>query len=260
MNKIYIITDMEGISGVVMHEQLTRGTPEYEEARHLLAADVNAAVAGAVEAGCTEIVVNDSHSSEFNFLLEEMDPRADYITGSHRRDRLFGLDGSYDAVLLVGYHARAGAQNAVCDHTQSWDDWARFTVNGMELGEIGQEAAIAGNFGVPVAFVSGDRAAVDEARELLGDELEVVSVKEGHTRTSARCIHPVRARDMIRIGVARAVSHPRSRYRPFVLAPPLHVMLETTSTAYADKLEKNGWVRVDGRTVRKTVQSALEML
>src|SRR5262249_52064230 len=144
-------------------------------------------------------------------------------------------------------------------HTQSWDDWARFRVNGLELGEIGQEAAIAGHYGVPVAFVSGDRAAVNEARELLGDAVEGVSVKDGHTRTSARCLHPVRAHELIRAGVARAVGRPRASYRPFVLTPPLHVMLETTSTAYADQLETKGWLHVDGRTVRKTAASALDM-
>jgi D-amino peptidase len=260
MNKVYILTDMEGISGIVVREQITPGAAEYERARHLLAGDVNAAVAGCFDAGCTEVVVNDGHDGGFNFPIEAMDPRADYVIGSGRIDSSFGLDGSFDAILLVGFHARAGTPAAIWDHTQSWDTWIRYSINGQELGEIGQEAAIAGHYGVPVAFVSGDRAATEEARALFGDAVEVVAVKDGHTRTSARCIHPQRAQAMIRAGVARALGRPREHYRPFVLTPPLDLTLETATSDHADRLERNGCVRVDGHTVRKTVSSALEIL
>lgn len=260
MDKVYIVTDMEGISGVVTREQLTSGTSEYERARHLLAGDVNAAVAGAFDAGCTEVVVNDGHTTGFNFLIEEMDPRADYVIGPHRRDVFVCLDGSYDALLLVGYHARAGTPSAVWDHTQSWEGWARYSVNGQELGEIGQMALMAGHYGVPLVFVSGDRAAAAEAHALLGERIETVAVKDGHTRTSARCLHPQRAQALIREGVARALRRPRDYYAPFVLPVPLELTLETATSDLADALERNGCTRLDGRTVRRTVQSALEIL
>ncbi len=260
MNKVYIVTDMEGISGVVKREQITPGTPEYERARHLLGSDVNAAIAGAFDAGCTEVVVNDGHSGGFNLLIEEMDPRAEYVMGPGRWDGNFGLDSSYDAMLLVGYHARAGTLGAIWDHTQSWDNWARFRVNGQELGEIGQEAIIAGYYGVPIVFVSGDRAATQEARALLGETLEVVAVKEGHTRTSARCLHPQRAGDLIRAGVTRALSHPPNFSKPYVLTPPFELTLETTTSDYADSLQARGCIRIDSRTVSKTVHSALDIL
>ena len=260
MHRVYIMTDMEGISGIVTREQITAGTPEYERARHLLAGDVNAAVTGAFDAGCTDVVVNDGHSSGFNFLIDEMDPRADYVTGPGRREPFVCLDGSFDALLLVGYHARAGTPGAVWDHTQSWDAWARYSINGREMGEIGQMALMAGHHGVPLVFVSGDRAATAEARALLGDDLEVVAVKEGHTRTSARCLHPQRAQALIRAGVARALGVARDSYSAFILPLPLELTLETTATELADALERNGCTRVDGRTVRKTVHSALDIL
>ena len=260
MKKAYMVTDMEGISGIVVRDQMTPGTSEYERARHLLAGDVNAAVAGAFDASCTEVVVADGHYHGFNFLIEEMDPRADYVTGASKVDVLPGLDASYDALLLVGYHARAGTPRAVWDHTQSWDDWVRYSVNGQELGEIGILALMVGHYGVPTVFVSGDRAATAEARALLGDAVEVVAVKDGYTRMSARCIHPQRARELIRAGVTRALSRSREQYRPFVLPPPFDLTLELRTSDLADALQLGGCIRVDGRTIRKTVHSALDIL
>jgi D-amino peptidase len=136
----------------------------------------------------------------------------------------------------------------------------RISVNGQELGEIGLMAAIAGCYSVPIVFVSGDRAATAEAHGLLGDSVELVAVKDGHTRTCARCIHPERAHRLIHDGVVRALSGPRDRYRPFVLTPPFEVTLETTTSDYADILERSGCSRVDARTVRRTVQSAPDIV
>jgi D-amino peptidase len=251
---------MEGISGIVVQEQVKQGTAEYAEARHLLAGDVNSAIAGAFDAGCSEVTVNDAHSSGFNFPMAEMDPRAEYVTGGPRRTRLLGLDATYDAVVLIGYHARAGTANAVMDHTMSSANWSRLTVDGLEIGEIGMEAMYAGHFGIPVIFVSGDGATVAEAQSLLGNTVETVCVKEGHTRTCARCIHPARAHELIRSGVARAVSRPRGFCPQFVVDPPHEVTLETLSTAFADSLEKSGWTRAGGRTVTRTASSALELM
>jgi D-amino peptidase len=260
MKKVYIITDMEGISGVVVRDQMTPGTAEYERARHLLAGDVNAAIAGAFDAGCTEVLAVDGHHDGFNFLIEEMDPRADYLSGSNKVESLPGLDDSYYAMLLVGYHARAGTTGALWDHTQSWDDWVRYSVNEQELGEIGILALMAGHHGVPIVFVSGDRAATAEARALLGEAVEVAAVKDGFSRMSARCMHPRRAQDLIRAGVVNALSRPREQYQAFVLAPPFHVTLELRTSDLADAMQLRGCTRVNGHTVRKTVQSALDIL
>ena len=41
----------------------------------------------------------------------------------------------------------------------------RVTINGREVGEIGQVAAIAGYFGIPVIMLAGDQAACDELSE-----------------------------------------------------------------------------------------------
>ena len=76
--KIYIITDMEGVSGICSDQQVQRDQAAYAEGQRLLIGDINAAVAGAFDGGATEVVVNDGHGGGFNLILEQMDPRARY--------------------------------------------------------------------------------------------------------------------------------------------------------------------------------------
>jgi D-amino peptidase len=165
--KIFITADMEGISGVVLREQLSVGTPEYAEARHLLIGDANAAVASALEAGADEIIVADMHSRGFHFPLDKLHPQAKYLMGSGHWPRFPFLEGA-DAMFMVGYHALSGTEGAVRDHTMSSLHWQDLWVNGRKFGEVGVDAAIAGYYGVPVMLVTGDDKVCSEARELLG--------------------------------------------------------------------------------------------
>src|SRR5690348_6847262 len=110
--KIYIMTDMEGISGICNYEQTNPESPHYVAGRLLLCADVNAAIAGAFDGGADEVVVSDGHHSGFNLILEKMDPRATYLRPNGRLDYLRGIDESFAGVFGVGYHAMAGVQNA----------------------------------------------------------------------------------------------------------------------------------------------------
>jgi len=258
--KVYISTDMEGVSGVVTFQQTGRDIigPEYEKARHLLTLDVNSAVEGALAAGAEEIVVLDGHGGGYNFIIEELHPGAQYIVGSGSNQIMPGLDETFTAMLLVGYHAMAGAKNAVLDHTQSSKTWYNYYLNNIKMGEIGQCAVIAGHFGVPVVFVSGDKAACEEAKELLGD-IEVAIVKEGLTRQCAKILPLVKAREAIASGVSRALKRV-SEFKPYVIKPPIEVRLETQNTDVADDYEMKGWKRSDSRTVVKIAKSALEIL
>lgn len=137
--KIYIVTDLEGISGVITFTDTGRDTnrsgPRYEAARLLLTEDVNAAVQGAIDGGATEIIVNDGHGGGDNFIMEKLHPGARYFSGGGRISVLDGLDESTDAVMLVGYHAMSGTRKAVLDHTQSSAAWHRYFLNGIEMGD-----------------------------------------------------------------------------------------------------------------------------
>ena len=260
--KIYIVTDIEGISGVVTFADSGRDTnrsgPRYEAARLLLTEDVNAAVQGAIDGGATEIIVNDGHDGGSNFVMEKLHPGAKYFTGSGRASLLDGLDKSTDAVMCVGYHAMSGTQKAVMDHTQSSKTWRRYFLNGIEMGEIGQMAVIAGYFNVPVVCVTGDLAATIEAKKLLGD-IETTAVKEGCSRTSAICLAPVKARELIRAAAKRSVGK-INKIKPYKIKTPIEIKLECTTTDVADGYEARGAERLDAFTVRRVVPSALDIL
>jgi len=166
--KILVAADMEGISGVVHWDQTDAQHSEYARFRKLMTADVNAAIRGACDAGAGEVIVADGHGSGRNILIEELDPRARLNSGSPSPlSMVQGADSGVNAAMFVGYHARAGSQNAILDHT-----WAGAVANvwldGQAMGEIGWNAAVCGHFQVPVILVSGDQTACAEAIALLG--------------------------------------------------------------------------------------------
>lgn len=257
--KIYIMTDMEGISGVRTPFQCSREHPEWANARRLLVGDVNAAIAGAFDGGADEVLVSDGHGGGFHFCLEKMDPRATYERPNGARDYLPGLDRNTSGVFQIGAHAMAGTLGAFLDHTQSSTHWFEYCVNGRPCGEIGQVGAIAGYFGVPVLMVSGDAKACEEGREFFG-AIETVAVKEAISRNRARCLHPQRARELVRQAARRAIGL-LGTIKPWQLDPPIEVTLTYTRQDYADKVASNpGVERLDARTVRKTVQRGVDIL
>ncbi len=162
--KVYISVDMEGISGVNGDDQTGPGGAEYGRARKLMAEDANAAIRGAFEGGATDVLVNDSHGGQRNLLPEDLDPRARLISHSFKRYGMMeGLDDTFDAVVFVGYHAKADAPRGVFAHTGS-GVVRDLQVNGKSVGEGGMNAALAAWFGVPVVAVSGDDVAVEEVK------------------------------------------------------------------------------------------------
>jgi len=259
VSKIYIMTDMEGASGIGTMAMMDRGGSEFQRCRRLLCQDVDAAVAGAFDGGATEVVVDDAHGGGGNFIIEEMDPRAVYERSCGARAWMPSLDDSFDGLFQVGCHAMAGTLNAFLDHTQSSTSWFRFWLGGREMGEMGQVAAIAGHFGVPTLLVTGDEAACAEAREFFPG-IETAAVKKARGRNHATCLHPERAREMIREAAARAVKL-AGKLEPFVVATPAEVKITFTRADYADGVAgRPGVERLDARTVRKAVDSVPDML
>jgi D-amino peptidase len=235
--KILIAADMEGISGVVNWEQVTPGQPEYTRFRRLMTGDVNAAIKGAYEAGATELIVTDGHGGNCNLLLEELDPRARLNSGSPSPLAMVqGVDEpDVEAVLFVGYHARAGAQPAVLDHT-----WAlsvtNLWLNGQLMGEIGLNGAVCGHFDAPVVMISGDQTATAEAVELLGN-LEIAVVKQARGQQAADCLPPERAQQAIFQAAVQAVGRVKARQapKPFRFDTPITVTVEFTQSVMADR-------------------------
>lgn len=224
--KVFISVDMEGISGLVSWEETSEKGADYPLFRRIMTEEANAAVAGALEAGATEIVVRDAHGSGRNILPDLLNPEAKLIrdwSGSPL-DMMEGIDKTFDAVLLVGYHARAGTPDAVLKHTMNLSTFD-MKLNGKPVPEAGINAAIAGYFGVPVVLVTGDRAITVQARELLGN-IATVAVKEGIGK-AAKMIHPEKTRGMIKAAAAEALRD-LGRYQPF--RPTSPVTMELTFT------------------------------
>lgn len=165
--KVYISVDMEGISGVNGDDQTAAGQAEYGRARKLMAEDANAAIRGAFDGGATDVLVNDSHGGQRNLLPEDLDPRARLISHSFKRHGMMeGLDESFDAVIFVGYHAKADAPRGLFAHTGS-GVVRDLQINGQSVGEGGMNAALAAWFGVPVVAVSGDDVAIAEVKAVV---------------------------------------------------------------------------------------------
>ena len=164
--KVFISADMEGISGISGSDQLSAAGAEYNRSRNMMADDVNAAIRGARAGGATTIVVNDSHGSMRNLRLEDLDDDARLISHSFKRSGMMeGLDDTYDAVIFVGYHAKAGHPSGLFAHTGS-GVVRDVRVNGQSLGEGGLNTTVAAWYGVPVVLVTGDDVAVKQVAEV----------------------------------------------------------------------------------------------
>lgn len=174
--KVFISADMEGISGISGSDQLSATGSEYNRSRKMMADDVNAAIRGARAGGATTIVVNDSHGTMRNLRLEELESGARLISHSFKRSGMVeGLDDSYDAVIFVGYHAKAGHPSGLFAHTGS-GVVRDVRVNGQSLGEGGLNATVAAWYGVPVVLVTGDDVAVKQVAEV-ATSAKTVAVK-----------------------------------------------------------------------------------
>jgi D-amino peptidase len=227
---VLIISDMEGVSGIVKWAQVSAGQAGYEEGRRLYTEEINAAVRGACEAGADEVVVMDHHGAggaySFNSLVHDMlDARCDYVIQESWTSYTEALEQGCDAVLLIAMHAMAGTPDGVMCHTVSGSQWTNLRFNGRLVGETGINAAFCGHWGCPVALVTGDEASCREARELLGDGLHTVAVKKGLGRFSARNIAPQRARRMIEEG-ARAALKDLGAVAPYIPPRPTEIEVE----------------------------------
>jgi D-amino peptidase len=250
--RVYISVDMEGVAGVVHEDQTDPSDPrhagEYNRMRRLMTSEANAAVEGALEAGATYVLVNDSHWLMRNLLAEELHPSAELLSGGPKlRSMVEGVELGFDAALFVGYHAMAGARHAIIDHTYT-SIVHQVLLNGRAAGELAINAAFAGSHGVPVALVSGDQALAEEARALLGDGVETVIVKHAVGRFAARSISPAESCRRIREGTAAALRRP---HQPLVLERPVRLQVEFALSQMADMAELvPGSVRTGGRTIQ----------
>ena len=202
-----------------------RGNPPLSWVQELATREVNAAIEDALEGGATTVVVNENHSSRH--LIEELDPRAQLIRGGWKPDQTMeGIDETFDALFVLSMHAKRGTPHAVFAHTWSLGIYD-YRVNGVSIGELGMAVYFAASLGVPTALVSGDMAACEEAKALLGD-VELVPTKEGITWISAKCPHPSQVLQRIHDAAKRAIER-LDDFKPVQLSSPVTVEIEMVS-------------------------------
>jgi D-amino peptidase len=248
--KIYISVDMEGVAGVVTADQLQPSGFEYERFRRFMTDETLAAVRAAQRVGATEIVVSDSHGNGENLLIDEF-PNEVRIVRSWPRHGLMaaGLDSTFDAVLLIGYHASASSTTGVRAHTISSASYMRVALNGQDVSEGVWVAAQAGAVGVPVVFASGDDAMTRELQQQLGD---IVTVETKHSLGfhSALTLTPHESVARIGAGVGTALAR-LGKFKPYVLSTPIRLEVTFKNYMPAEVLSYLRSVeRVNAHTIR----------
>jgi D-amino peptidase len=249
--EVFVSIDMEGIAGIAHIRQVMRGTDDYPRSRELMTEEANAAVAGAFEGGATRVVVNDSHGDMTNLLPDLMDPRAELTLGSPKvpHSMMAGIGPNFGCALFVGFHAAAGTEAAILDHTYSGRLLYEVRVNGDPWNETDLNAALAGLYGVPVGLVAGDDKCCEQAAKRLPG-IRTVVVKQALGRHVATSLSPTAAREAIRGAAAETVRGAGS-LEPFRPDPPFELEADTANTVSAELCALAPQTeRVGPRTVR----------
>jgi len=248
--KVYISADMEGVVGAVTGDQLGPSGFEYGRFRQFMTDEVNTAIAAAREMGATEILVSDSHGNGENLLIEQL-PADIQLVRSWPRPLMMmeGIDESFDAAIFIGYHASTSNTEGVRAHTISSANLTKVTLNGVEMMEASINAAIAGDFSVPVVMISGDDATVDEARRIIGD-MEGAVLKWSYGFHSARTVMPEAANALIRERVRAALGR-LDDFQPYRMEGPIELEISFKNYMPAELMAYLPNVdRVDSHTIR----------
>lgn len=256
--KIYISADMEGVVGAVSADQLGPGGFEYQKFREFMTAEVNAAIEAAIAAGATEIVVSDSHGNAQNLLIDRLPDNILLVRGFPRPLMMMeGIDETFDGVIFLGYHSSTTNPQGVRAHTMSSARLADIRLNDISMTEGGFNAAIAGHFGVPVIMVSGDDAAVEEVRALLGD-VEGAVVKWNYGFHSAKTMMPEAAYSLIREKVKKAIGR-IGEFKPYKVPAPVRLDVRFKSYRPSELLSYLSIVeRTDAHSIRFTGKDMIE--
>ena len=260
--RLYMMTDLEGVAGVVsFDDQAAASGKYYEAAKRLLTGEVNAAVEGALEAGVTETLVSDGHGAGA-IHYPDLHEAAMLLHGGPRppvwkREDVFA-DCNY--ACLVGQHAMEGVADGNMNHTQNSKGVEYYKLNGEAIGEIAQCALQAGAYGLPLIFLSGDEAACREAEALIPG-IVTAAVKRGLTRGAAISLAMPRARKLIRERMTEAVRKQQAEpVQPYCPAGPYRMEIRYKHTDIADAREVAGWQRIDAKTVAKESDDVLKCL
>lgn len=256
--RVLVAVDIEGISGIYSREQVNPAGNRFSEGRDYMTADINACVEGLKEAGVDEIYVRDCHGASCSVRWDKISEDVTELQcGKMGSDRFFELE-TFDAMILLGYHAMAGTDGAVLEHSMSSADIQNYWINGVKVGETAIDAGIAGEKGVPVIMVSGDDKTCKEAKEFL-PWVETAEVKRGLSSFGAGFIPPKRAHAIIKETAKKAVANFKNA-KPLVYNKPITFRVEMVERGQLPNTHSHDIKIIDGRTfevVADTVEDAL---
>ena len=221
--KIYIETDLEGVSGVYKFAQTReKDTPLNIQACEYFMGDLAAVVRGLLAGGATEIIISDGHGSQA-VIPHLMEPGAKYITGTPRPG--WKLDKSYSGIVMFGFHAMMGTPDGVLNHTQSSKSENKYWYNGVESGELAQSAIMAGYYGIPPILATGDVATCREATKFFGPNVVTVSTKQGISREAAVLYPFEETHKALYEGAKRAVAA-IPKCKPYIIEVPIKAKMQ----------------------------------
>lgn len=231
--KIYISADIEGIWGVVSAGQTSSKGNDYQRARKLMTEEVNLAIEAALESGATEVVVNDSHGSMDNIIIEELHEKARLISGRPKAlSMMEGIDDTFDGVMFIGYHPRAGTDKGILDHTYAGGIISQVLLNGTLLGECGLNARIAGYYDVPTIFIAGDTKVTKQAVQEIGN-IEALAVKDALSRFCSNNLSKDELKKGYKEKVSKAIKNIKD-YKVVKAEPEIELEIEFHEAVMAD--------------------------
>jgi D-amino peptidase len=260
---VFISFDFEGVSGVTSWREMKKDSADLERIRMLATNEVNAAIRGAKKGGKNaaigEIMVCDAHANGENLLIGELEKGVYLIKGTQRSYYMMeGINPHFDLAFFIGYHAMAGSEKGMMDHTYSSSSIYQVAVNGQPVGETEINAAVAGYHGVPLGLVSGDDTLIKEVRHFFSRHVETVITKYSISRFAAKCRHPLDVQKELELTAERAVRKERT-LKPFNFKTPLQCEIAVINSQIGDVIRKiPGLQRQSGRTFACAAKNILE--
>jgi D-amino peptidase len=261
---IYILTDLEGISGIYCKEQVSPEGRRFDEGRRYLTREVNICADECKKCGVDKVYVRDGHGGSYSLIWDGLSQSVDVaISGITGDVRYEGLEDC-DAVILLGYHAMAGTRGAILEHTMSSERVQNYWINGVKVGEVGLDAAILTDYKKPIIMVSGDDVVCCEAKEFL-PRVTAVEVKKASTCYGGALLAPHIAEERIRKGVRDAIEKFKSGVLDFYeTEKPVRFRAEYTERSSLPSVRSKPHITIiDGRTVETegdTVEDAFYKL
>lgn len=255
--RVHITADMEGVATLAHDSQADAKGPDFQRMREIMTGEVKAAVEGARDGGADRIVICDAHDTGRNLLIEQLDDDVEVVEGTaYDLGMMSGISSEFDASFQIGYHSMRHTHAGVIGHTYTYSV-TKAKLNGVLVGESGLSAAIAGHFGVPLVFVSGDLHAVAQAKQLVKGVIGVPT-KEGVGLWGVRTLTPQKARERIRRGAKEALAK-ASSVKPYVVRKPVRLEVELESPLMAQYVADVPLVkRKDIRTVEYVAKDVIE--